>query len=139
MEMTFYDGGQFPAEYRGEIFAALHGSWNRSLHTGYKIVRLPFREGKPTGEYQDFVLGFTAGEENVWGRPVDVAFAHDGEPLPAEHGGPLRLVVPQLYAWKSVKWVRGFTLLDHDELRFWERNGYHAYGDPWKEQRYSGR
>jgi DMSO/TMAO reductase YedYZ molybdopterin-dependent catalytic subunit len=72
-------------------------------------------------------------------RPdVLFAFEHDGEPLPAEHGGPLRLVVPQLYAWKSVKWVRGFTLLDHDELGFWERNGYHVYGDPWKEQRYSG-
>jgi DMSO/TMAO reductase YedYZ molybdopterin-dependent catalytic subunit len=71
-------------------------------------------------------------------RPdVLFAFAHDGEPLAAEHGGPLRLIVPQLYAWKSVKWVRGFTLLDHDELGFWERNGYHAYGDPWKEQRYS--
>ncbi len=72
-------------------------------------------------------------------RPdVLFAFEHDGEALPAKHGGPLRLVVPQLYAWKSVKWVRGFTLLNHDELGFWERNGYHAYGDPWKEQRYSG-
>ena len=67
------------------------------------------------------------------------AFEHDGEPLTAEHGGPLRLVVPHLYAWKSVKWVRGFTLLPHDQLGFWERNGYHADGDPWKEQRYSGR
>jgi len=50
----------------------------------------------------------------------------------------LRLIVPHLYAWKSVKWVRGFQLLGHDRLGFWERNGYHAYGDPWKEQRYSG-
>jgi len=66
------------------------------------------------------------------------ALEHDGEPLAAEHGGPLRLVVPHLYGWKSVKWARGFTLLDHDQLGFWERNGYHAYGDPWKEQRYSG-
>jgi DMSO/TMAO reductase YedYZ molybdopterin-dependent catalytic subunit len=66
------------------------------------------------------------------------AFEHDGQPLTAEHGGPVRLIVPQLYAWKSVKWVRGFELLDHDQLGFWERNGYHAYGDPWKEQRYSG-
>jgi DMSO/TMAO reductase YedYZ molybdopterin-dependent catalytic subunit len=66
------------------------------------------------------------------------AFEHDGEPLTAEHGGPVRLIVPHLYAWKSVKWVRGFELLDHDQLGFWERNGYHAYGDPWKEQRYSG-
>jgi DMSO/TMAO reductase YedYZ molybdopterin-dependent catalytic subunit len=73
-------------------------------------------------------------------RP-DVLFAleHDGEPLTPEHGGPLRLVVPHLYAWKSVKWVRGFTLLDHDRLGFWERNGYHSYGDPWQEQRYSGK
>jgi DMSO/TMAO reductase YedYZ molybdopterin-dependent catalytic subunit len=72
-------------------------------------------------------------------RPdVLFAFDHDGEPLAAEHGGPVRLIVPQLYAWKSVKWVRGFTLLDHDQLGFWERNGYHEYGDPWKEQRFSG-
>jgi DMSO/TMAO reductase YedYZ molybdopterin-dependent catalytic subunit len=74
-------------------------------------------------------------------RRVDVLFAfeHDGQPLSGEHGGPLRLVVPHLYAWKSVKWVRGFMLLNEDSLGFWERNGYHAYGDPWKEQRYSGR
>lgn len=71
-------------------------------------------------------------------RPnVLFAFKHDGEPLSPEHGGPLRLVVPHLYAWKSVKWVRGFMLLDYNRLGFWERNGYHAYGDPWKEQRYS--
>jgi len=72
-------------------------------------------------------------------RP-DVLFAHshDGQPLTAEHGGPLRLIVPHLYAWKSVKWVRGFLLLNEERLGFWERNGYHAYGDPWKEQRYSG-
>jgi DMSO/TMAO reductase YedYZ molybdopterin-dependent catalytic subunit len=66
------------------------------------------------------------------------ANSHDGEPLTAEHGGPLRLIVPHLYAWKSVKWVRGFLLLSEERLGFWERNGYHAYGDPWKEQRYSG-
>jgi DMSO/TMAO reductase YedYZ molybdopterin-dependent catalytic subunit len=72
-------------------------------------------------------------------RPsVLFAFEHDGQPLAAEHGGPMRLIVPHLYGWKSVKWVRGFVLLDHDRLGFWERNGYHAYGDPWKEQRYSG-
>ena len=72
-------------------------------------------------------------------RPnVLFAFDHDGVPLTAEHGGPVRLIVPHLYAWKSVKWLRGFILLDQDRLGFWERNGYHAYGDPWKEQRYSG-
>ncbi|HMI52460.1 MAG TPA: sulfite oxidase-like oxidoreductase [Candidatus Saccharimonadales bacterium] len=73
-------------------------------------------------------------------RPnVLFAFEHDGQPLTADHGGPVRLIVPHLYAWKSVKWVRGFMLLDEDRLGFWERNGYHAYGDPWTEQRYSGR
>src|SRR5260370_1157447 len=72
-------------------------------------------------------------------RPkVLFAFDHDGESLAAEHGGPLRLIVPHLYGWKSVKWVRGLLLLGQDRLGFWERNGYHAYGDPWREQRYSG-
>jgi len=67
---------------------------------------------------------------------VLLATHHDGEPLSAEHGYPLRLIVPHLYAWKSVKWVRGFEFLDHDEAGFWERNGYHMYGDPFKEQRF---
>lgn len=66
------------------------------------------------------------------------AYEYDGEPLEAEHGYPLRLVVPHLYFWKSVKWVRGFTLLDADEPGFWERNGYHMYGDPFREQRFWG-
>jgi DMSO/TMAO reductase YedYZ molybdopterin-dependent catalytic subunit len=61
-----------------------------------------------------------------------------GEPLDPEHGWPLRLVVPHLYFWKSVKWVRGLRLLGQDEPGFWERNGYHMYGDPWKEQRFWG-
>lgn len=73
-------------------------------------------------------------------RPeVLLATHHDGEPLSADHGYPLRLIVPHLYAWKSVKWVRGLEFLDHDVPGFWEQNGYHMYGDPWKEQRYSGR
>lgn len=60
-----------------------------------------------------------------------------GQPLPRDHGGPLRLVVPHLYAWKSAKWVRGLEFLDREELGFWEVNGYHRRGDPWKEERYS--
>ena len=66
------------------------------------------------------------------------AWRYDGEELEPDHGWPLRLVVPHLYFWKSVKWVRGFDLLDHDEPGFWERNGYHMYGDPFREQRYWG-
>lgn len=62
----------------------------------------------------------------------------DDEELPAEHGGPARLLVPHLYFWKSAKWVRGIQLLDAEELGFWETVGYHEYGDPWREQRYQG-
>ncbi|MCE7003948.1 sulfite oxidase-like oxidoreductase [Kibdelosporangium philippinense] len=62
----------------------------------------------------------------------------EGEDLPPEHGGPVRLLVPHLYFWKSAKWVKGLTLGDHDEPGFWETLGYHNYGDPWREQRYTG-
>jgi len=67
-----------------------------------------------------------------------VAWEVDGKPLPVEHGGPARLLVPHLYFWKSAKWIAGLRLLDHDEPGFWERNGYHDRGDPWLEQRYQG-
>ena len=71
-------------------------------------------------------------------RPENlVAWKHDGRDLTPEHGWPLRLVVPHLYFWKSAKWVRGFELLSEDEAGFWERNGYHMRGDPWREQRYA--
>ena len=68
---------------------------------------------------------------------VLLATHHNGSPLTPDHGYPLRLIVPHLYAWKSVKWVRGLEFLDHDAPGFWEQNGYHMYGDPWKEQRFS--
>ena len=67
-----------------------------------------------------------------------VVDTYAGEPLAPEHGGPARLLVPHLYLWKSAKWLRRLTLLDHDEPGFWETFGYHNYGDPWREQRYSG-
>src|SRR5262249_423012 len=67
-----------------------------------------------------------------------VAYEYDGEPLPPEHGGPARLLVPHLYFWKSAKWVRGLRFMDADRPGFWEAHGYHIYGDPWKEQRYDG-
>ena len=67
-----------------------------------------------------------------------VAFEFEGQPLAAEHGGPARLLVPHLYFWKSAKWVRGLRFMATDEPGFWETNGYHIYGDPWKEQRYEG-
>jgi len=72
-------------------------------------------------------------------RPTTLfALKHNGEPLPPEHGYPVRLVVPHLYAWKSVKWVRGIEYMAHDAPGFWEENGYNMYGDPFREQRFSG-
>jgi DMSO/TMAO reductase YedYZ molybdopterin-dependent catalytic subunit len=65
-----------------------------------------------------------------------VAYAYDGHDIEPEHGGPVRIVIPHLYFWKSAKWVRRLQLLDHDEPGFWERNGYHMYGDPFREQRF---
>jgi glucose/arabinose dehydrogenase len=86
LNLCFYTGGQFPTEYKGDIFAALHGSWNRSRRTGYKIVRVPFDHatGKPRGEYEDFVTGFVTPEGNVWGRPVGITVAKDGSLLFSE-------------------------------------------------------
>jgi DMSO/TMAO reductase YedYZ molybdopterin-dependent catalytic subunit len=75
---------------------------------------------------------------DVTGGKAWVAWDYDGEPLPVQHGGPARLLVPHLYFWKSAKWVSGLRVLDHDEPGFWERNGYHDRGDPWLEQRYQG-
>jgi DMSO/TMAO reductase YedYZ molybdopterin-dependent catalytic subunit len=65
-----------------------------------------------------------------------VAFSHDGEPLELEHGGPARLIVPLLYAWKSAKWISGIEFHETDQAGFWERNGYHMRGDPWEEERF---
>jgi DMSO/TMAO reductase YedYZ molybdopterin-dependent catalytic subunit len=76
--------------------------------------------------------------EDLTGGKAWVAFAFGGEPLEPEHGGPARLLVPHLYFWKSAKWVRGLRLMTENELGFWEFYGYHEYGDPWREQRYSG-
>jgi DMSO/TMAO reductase YedYZ molybdopterin-dependent catalytic subunit len=76
--------------------------------------------------------------EDLLGGRAWVAFEHDDGPLPAEHGGPARLLVPHLYLWKSAKWLHGLTLMDTDEPGFWEGFGYHNYGDPWREERYDG-
>ncbi|SDU15755.1 hypothetical protein SAMN05444156_2306 [Verrucomicrobium sp. GAS474] len=94
LQMTFYPAAgretegsaAFPAAYRGDAFAALHGSWNRSSRTGYKVVRVRLNHGVPTGEYDDFLTGFVVDEKSVWGRPVGVAVARDGALLVTEDG-----------------------------------------------------
>jgi hypothetical protein len=84
LEMTFYEATQFPQAYRGNIFAAEHGSWNRSKRTGYKIIRAIVKDGVPTGAYEDFATGFVVNDSEVWGRPVGVAVAKDGALLVSE-------------------------------------------------------
>ncbi len=82
--MTFYTGTAFPADYREQAFVALHGSWNRASRTGYKLVRIIMRDGRPTGEYEDFLTGFVIDAARVWGRPVGVETARDGSLLVSE-------------------------------------------------------
>jgi glucose/arabinose dehydrogenase len=89
--LTFYPArpsgaSAFPAAYRGMIFAAEHGSWNRASRTGYKVVMVPVVNGKATGEYQDFLTGFVTDEDAVWGRPVGVTVAHDGSLMVTDDG-----------------------------------------------------
>ena len=161
-----FDESQWDFKISGEVAAPLRLSWKEFLALPQSEVTSDFHcvtrwsrlDNRWTGVLFSEVLklveptaaarhvlvlaeeGYSSNIPLADLRRPDVLFAHahDGEPLSAEHGGPLRLIVPHLYAWKSVKWVRGFQLLDEERLGFWERNGYHAYGDPWKEQRYSG-
>jgi glucose/arabinose dehydrogenase len=90
LDLLFYEGDQFPAEYKGNVFVALKGSWNSSRPTGYKVVRVPFKDGKPEGFYENFVTGFWASGEaraEVWGRPAALAIAKDGALLVADDTG----------------------------------------------------
>jgi glucose/arabinose dehydrogenase len=90
LDLIFYDADKFPADYKGHAFVALKGSWNRSEPTGYKIVRVPFKDGRPEGTYENFVTGFWASGERraeVWGRPAALAVAKDGSLLIADDTG----------------------------------------------------
>ena len=86
LEMLFYDGSQFPAEYKGDVFAAEHGSWNRQKRAGYEVIRAPLENGRATGEYEDFLTGFVMADGRVWGRPVGVAVAQDGSLFVSDDG-----------------------------------------------------
>lgn len=145
-----------PREWSWDEFQALEGvkvfadfhcvtHWSRLGNTW---------EGVATRKLMELAGGTLPGAEYVLARGYDdgfttnlpledflaedalVAFLHDGEPLTQEHGGPARLIVPRLYAWKSAKWIASVELRDRDQAGFWERNGYHMHGDPWKEERF---
>ncbi len=100
---------------------------------------------EPAGPRGKFAMAFSYGGYttnlalgDLTGGKAWVVTEHEGGALPREHGGPARLLVPHLYFWKSAKWVAGLRVMDHDEPGFWEQNGYHNRGDPWKEERYWG-
>ena len=139
---TWQEMRELPAE---TVTADVHcvTRWSK-LDTQWEAVSLDTLLGQ-AGAGAAFVLAFSDGGystnlpiADVTGGRAWLAFGYDGRPLDPEHGGPARLLVPHLYFWKSAKWVRGLELLDTDEPGFWETYGYHMYGDPWLEQRYSG-
>jgi glucose/arabinose dehydrogenase len=87
LEITFYEGKQFPEEYQGDIFSSQHGSWNRSVRNGYEVIRVPLHQtGRASGEYEDFLTGFVNPKGEVWGRPVGVTVAPDGSLLVTDDG-----------------------------------------------------
>jgi glucose/arabinose dehydrogenase len=87
LQLTFYEGKMFPAEYQGDIFASEHGSWNRDPRAGYEVIRVLLHQtGKATGEYEDFLTGFVLPNGQVWGRPVGITVAHDGSLLVSDDG-----------------------------------------------------
>ena len=86
LELMFYGGSQFPAEFKGDGFACEHGSWNRANRSGYEVIRIPMKNGHATGEYEDFLTGFTVGDDQVWGRPVGVTEAKDGSLFVSDDG-----------------------------------------------------
>jgi DMSO/TMAO reductase YedYZ molybdopterin-dependent catalytic subunit len=132
---------------RVKVFADFHcvTRWSRlgNLWEGVSTRELLDRAGgaKPEARYV-MVFGHDRGWntnlplEDFLAEDALVALLHDGEAISAEHGGPARLIVPQLYAWKSAKWVAGVELMEKDRPGFWEANGYHMRGNPWAEERY---
>jgi DMSO/TMAO reductase YedYZ molybdopterin-dependent catalytic subunit len=145
-EWTWEEFQQLP---RTKVFADFHcvTRWSRlgNLWEGVSTKELLARAGgaAPRARY---VMAY--GYDRGWTTNLPladflaedalVALTHDGAPLDLPHGGPARLVVPRLYAWKSAKWIAGLELMAEDRAGFWEANGYHMHGDPWQEQRFGG-
>lgn len=132
-----------PSAYEGDIHCVT--SWSK-LGTSFSGVSLdtfldqagvlPEATHVVAWSYTGYTTNLPLAE--VTGGRAWLVWDHEGKPLPHEHGGPVRMLVPRLYFWKSAKWIGGIRLLDHDEPGFWEQRGYHDLGDPWLEQRYSG-
>ena len=129
--------------YEGDIHCVT--TWSK-LGTSFHGISLDTLFDQVTvADSAAFVLatsttGYTTnlGLDDVRGGHAWLVWEHEGRALPREHGGPIRMLVPHLYFWKSAKWVTRLTVLEKDQQGFWERNGYHDHGDPWREQRYQG-
>jgi DMSO/TMAO reductase YedYZ molybdopterin-dependent catalytic subunit len=144
-EVLTWSWAQFHALPRERVTVDIHcvTSWSK-FDTRWEGVSVDtLLDGVDTAA--EYVTAFSDGGyttnlplEDVTGGRAWVVDTYDGEPLTPEHGGPMRLLVPHLYFWKSAKWVRGLELTAEDEPGFWETFGYHNHGDPWREQRYAG-
>jgi DMSO/TMAO reductase YedYZ molybdopterin-dependent catalytic subunit len=143
-EWTWQEVQALPrATFEGDIHCVTKWSKLGTSFTGVSVDTL-LDEAQPLPQ-ATHVLASSYGAyttnlplEDVRGGKAWVVWEHEGRPLPPEHGGPARLLVPHLYFWKSAKWLMGLRLLDHDQAGFWESLGYHNLGDPWREQRYWG-
>ena len=139
-EWSWEEFGALPFE---EVPCDIHcvTKWSK-LGTTFRGVSLDLLlgEAEPLEAYAMAYsyAGYTTNHsiEDLTDGKAWVVTEHEGERLPREHGGPARLLVPHLYFWKSAKWIAGLRVMDHDEPGFWEANGYHNRGDPWKEERY---
>jgi DMSO/TMAO reductase YedYZ molybdopterin-dependent catalytic subunit len=131
------------SEYRGPIHCVTTWSKFDTRFAGVSVdLLLDAVEPSPAATHvlATSTTGYTTNLplEHLRGGQAWLVWSFDGRPLARDHGGPVRLLVPHLYFWKSAKWVTRLTLLDRDQPGFWERNGYHDLGDPWREQRYTG-
>jgi DMSO/TMAO reductase YedYZ molybdopterin-dependent catalytic subunit len=129
--------------YRGDIHCVTTWSKLDTSFTGISVDTL-LEVARPLPEatfiVEESTTRYTTNLplDDVTGGKAWIVWEHEGKPLTREHGGPVRMLVPHLYFWKSAKWISKITLLDHDEPGFWEVNGYHDRGDPWREQRFEG-
>jgi DMSO/TMAO reductase YedYZ molybdopterin-dependent catalytic subunit len=141
---TWDDVQRLPrSTYSGDIHCVTTWSKLGTAFTGVSVDDLLAEVGvlpSATHVVAWSVTGYTTNLplEHVTGGKAWIVWEHEGKPLPPQHGGPVRMLVPHLYFWKSAKWIGGIRLLDHDEPGFWEQRGYHELGDPWQEQRYDG-
>ena len=138
---------EFTALPEAEVFSDIHcvTTWSRYNNLWEGVSTNTIKGLAAIKDEAKYVMvegtgGFTTNLslEDFFQEDVLFALKHDGKPITAEHGGPVRLVVPRLYFWKSAKWISGLRFMAEDEPGFWESNGYHMHGDPWTEERYGG-